>query len=157
MKRLFVAGAVVLAMAASSAAAQGRAQGPAGQRLQQARARQQAAVFQRLDKNNDGSLSRDEWPRAQQAFDRVDANKDGVLSREETGKLGGAVQRVRQARGRQARVRVAKMRVRRMDGNRDRVISRNEWKGRPEPFDRLDTNKDGQLTPAEIRARGKRR
>ena len=49
--------------------------------------------FKRLDKNSDGSISRDEWPRGAAAFDRLDANHDGMLSQDE----------LRQARNRKHR------------------------------------------------------
>jgi Ca2+-binding EF-hand superfamily protein len=154
MGRFSVAGAVVLTLAASTAAAQGQGQGPGAQRLQQARARQQEALLQRLDKDGDGKISRAEWPREAQTFDRLDANKDEMLSGEEIGKVATA----RQLRMRQARARVVRARLRRLDTNKDHVISRDEWRGKPEVFDRLDANKDGQLTPAEIRqARAHRR
>ena len=153
MRRVLVTGAVVLALAASTAAAHGARQGGAAERLQQARARQRAAILQRLDKNHDGSISRDEWPRAPQAFDRLDANKDNVLSADEISRAP----RLRQARTRQLRVRLVRARLRRLDVNKDRVISRDEWRGKPERFDRLDVNKDGQLTVAEIRQHGRTR
>lgn len=37
--------------------------------------------FKRIDKNNDGKLSRDELPGA--LFDRLDANKDGFVTEDE--------------------------------------------------------------------------
>ena len=41
------------------------------------------------------------------------------------------------------------------------MISRQEWRGKPKAFDRLDANKDGQLTPDELKravqTRGKAR
>jgi hypothetical protein len=41
-------------------------------------------VFQRLDRNQDGKLTREELPPAIQAsFDRMDANKDGSVTVEE--------------------------------------------------------------------------
>jgi Ca2+-binding EF-hand superfamily protein len=48
-----------------------------------------------------------------------------------------------------------------MDQDNDQRISRSEWKGSEEAFDRLDTDKDGALTREELRAgakafRGKR-
>ena len=36
-----------------------------------------------IDKNNDGQISREEWPGNQERFDRLDANHDGVITREE--------------------------------------------------------------------------
>jgi hypothetical protein len=42
-----------------------------------------------------------------------------------------------------------------LDGNGS--ISRQEWKGKPKAFDRLDANHDGQLTPAELQRRPRAR
>lgn len=54
-----------------------------------------AGMLQRLDKDSDGKLSKDETPeRMQERFDELDANKDGFLDAGELGKLrvpgGGA-------------------------------------------------------------------
>lgn len=38
------------------------------------------------------------------------------------------------------------------DKNGDGLISRDEWKGRPADFNRLDTNQDGMLSPRELDA-----
>ena len=42
----------------------------------------QAQIFQRLDNNGDGVITRDETP-SQTAFNRADANGDGRITREE--------------------------------------------------------------------------
>jgi len=39
--------------------------------------------WKRLDKDGNGSISREEWPRNPEVFDRLDTNKDGILTREE--------------------------------------------------------------------------
>jgi EF hand domain-containing protein len=39
----------------------------------------------------------------------------------------------------------------RLDTNKDGVISRDEWRRRPQMFDRIDTNHDGVLTRDELR------
>ena len=41
-------------------------------------------------------------------------------------------------------------RMKTMDVNNDGVISRDEWKGRPEAFNRIDKNGDGSLTREEF-------
>ena len=41
-------------------------------------------------------------------------------------------------------------RMRSMDVNNDGVISRDEWKGKPEAFNRIDKNGDGLLTREEF-------
>ncbi|HWQ33937.1 MAG TPA: EF-hand domain-containing protein [Blastocatellia bacterium] len=40
-------------------------------------------AFQRLDRNNDGRITRDEWTRRPKAFDRFDLNRDGAITRDE--------------------------------------------------------------------------
>ena len=43
-----------------------------------------AQRLERVDKNGDGVISRDEWPaRRSRAFDRIDTNHDGVVSADE--------------------------------------------------------------------------
>ena len=41
--------------------------------------------------------------------------------------------------------------MKKMDANADGKIARDEWTGKPEGFDKLDADKDGFLTAAEIR------
>lgn len=94
--------------------------------------------MQRMDTNNDGAISRDEWRGSPQIFDKIDKNNDGSLSREEFAVAG-------RNRGGQ--------RLKRMDTNNDRQISRDEWKGGDEAFSRLDANNDGVITREELRAR----
>lgn len=39
--------------------------------------------FMKMDINNDGFISKEEWTRNEKAFDRIDINKDGRISKEE--------------------------------------------------------------------------
>ena len=95
--------------------------------------------WKQLDQDNDGRISRSEWKRDPQAFDRLDANKDGFLAREE---LRSAA---REFRGRHHNG------LKQMDTDGDGKISRGEWKGKDETFNRLDANHDSLLTPDELR------
>lgn len=95
------------------------------------------------DRNGDGLVSRDEAqaaPRLAASFDRLDANKDGQLTRDEL---------------RAGRPQAGDAHRARLDANKDGMISREE--ARPtqrlsQNFDALDTDKDGQLSAAEMRA-----
>lgn len=91
--------------------------------------------MKRIDINNDGAISRDEWKGKPDVFDRIDKNSDGSLTREE---FGSAARR-------------QPGRLNQMDTNNDGRISRDEWKGAPKRFDRLDANGDGAITKEEIR------
>lgn len=71
-----------------AAVAQNRARGPQQRRvLRQGRRGRPAVrsgrIFKRLDKDANGSISRQEWTRNPKAFDRLDRNKDGQLTRDE--------------------------------------------------------------------------
>lgn len=91
--------------------------------------------MKRMDINNDGAVSRDEWKGNTKVFDRIDKNGDGSLTREEFGSAA----------------RLQAGRLNQMDANNDGQISRDEWKGNPKRFDRLDANGDGVITKEEIR------
>ena len=88
--------AVLLAAAIASA----RAGEPARPGADEARLRQQSEqFFQRMDKNKDGKVSRDELPeRMRRVFDRVDRNKDGAITPDEDVAFRAA--RARQGGGR---------------------------------------------------------
>jgi len=98
--------------------------------------------MKRMDINNDGAISRDEWKGKSDIFDKIDKNNDGSLTREEFGSAGR-----HQGKGR----------LNQMDTNNDRQISRDEWKGDAKRFNRLDINSDGVITKEEISARRRNR
>ncbi len=153
MRAGVIAGILAAAIAAPVIAQQGQGQGQgtgtagSGTAAQQARARRADMVLERLDKDHDGVVSASEWPRGEQAFARLDVNKDGVLSQDELGRAPTPRQRLVQ-RLRANRVR---LQLRRMDVNHDGLIARDEWRGKAELFDRMDADKSGTLSAAEIR------
>lgn len=97
--------------------------------------------MKRLDINNDGVISRDEWKGKPEAFDRIDKDGDGSLTREEFGNAP----------------RPQAGRLKQMDANNDGKISRDEWKGAPKRFDRIDADGDGAITREELRSARQKR
>ena len=94
-----------------------------------------------MDTNGDQKISKDEWKGSAEAFDRLDSNDDGFITAEE-GRQGRGGRGARGTRGTGP-----------MDTNGDKRISRDEWKGPADRFDQLDANRDGFLTPDEMRQR----
>jgi Ca2+-binding EF-hand superfamily protein len=96
-----------------------------------------ARPFAKLDVNQDGSISRSEMlGRATERFDRADANKDGTLTTEE-----------RKA----AHQRFAEEHFKKSDRNGDGALASDELPPRfAKKLGKLDANKDGKLTQAEL-------
>lgn len=98
--------------------------------------------FKELDRNEDGFVTRNEWPLAPASFDTVDRNKDGRLSPEEL--LTPNIVR-REGLGQFAS----------LDTNGDGVLTRDEWQRGGAGFGRmemLDRNRDGRITIPEFQA-----
>jgi Ca2+-binding EF-hand superfamily protein len=137
MKRFSIFAVCVLVLQLCAAAF---AQNPQGQPVPRQRGGPgREKRLKRMDINNDGAISRDEWKGRLQVFDGIDKNGDGSLTREE---LIAAEPRQPRKHGR----------VNQMDTNNDNQISREEWKGEPKRFDRLDVNSDGVITKEELRS-----
>lgn len=111
--------------------------------------RARALRFQDLDVDRDGRISRQEWNGSERTFEAYDRNGDGELT----------VAEVRQAR-RNSRGdagdrlglddRDEASRFDGLDANGDNRISRGEWRDGRDAFERLDENRDGVLTRAEL-------
>ncbi|HZF37211.1 MAG TPA: hypothetical protein VE715_00170 [Blastocatellia bacterium] len=139
MKRFLIFAACVLALLISISVLAQAPQGQPGPR--QRGGLNEEKRMKRMDINNDGAISRDEWKGKPEVFDKLDKNGDGSLTREEF-----AAAAHRQAG-----------RLNQMDTNNDGQISRDEWKGNPKRFDRLDVNGDGVITKEEIRSARQKR
>jgi Ca2+-binding EF-hand superfamily protein len=99
--------------------------------------------FQGLDRNKDGRITRNEWRGNDQSFSNEDWNGDGVLSGDEVRpgarRAGELLSSERNA-----------ARFRDLDSNNDGVITRGEWRGDRNAFDRLDSNRNGMLNRDEF-------
>ena len=102
--------------------------------------------FRRMDANNDGQITRNEWRGNARSFDNFDWNNDGVLSGEEL-----SVDAERRAVDRnQDEDLPFNERFDYLDVNGNGLIERNEWEGGAAAFQRLDTSGDQRLSRAEF-------
>ncbi len=91
--------------------------------------------FARMDKNQDGKITQDEWIGPPGLFHNLDRNGDGAITKDEY----PAPQKED-----------ALARFKKMDANGDGKISKEEWKGPAELFNKIDANQDSSLTPEEF-------
>ncbi len=91
--------------------------------------------FDFLDANGNNRVTRDEWHASPEAFTWLNANRDGVLTRAEVEGPANNQQGDLFAR---------------LDVNRNNRINPTEWQWSRASFDRLDVNRDGVLTRAEM-------
>lgn len=139
-RRVLVWGVAAVALVLiGNTTVRGQAQGP-GERIREALAQ--------LDANGDRIIERSEVPeRGLPAFDRLlargDANNDRKLEPEEIRGLLAKTQRLANAGATGERLRA-------MDRDGDGRVARDEFRGPPAIFDRLDRNQDGALTQDEL-------
>lgn len=145
MKRCSILAIALFALALSTVAFgqdQQNSQNSDGNRKGRQQAGKRAGKLKKFDANQDGQITRDEWKGQEDNFQKLDSNSDGIISREEM------------AAGRRQ---FGKQRMKQMDADRDRQISRNEWSGDPELFNRLDRNNDGVISGRELKGRRRKR
>jgi Ca2+-binding EF-hand superfamily protein len=119
--------------------------------------RRVADVFERMDTNKDGKISKEEAKNViLQNFDRIDTNKDGFIDKDELRKFvarnmaaGGPGGFGRGGFGAPAGPDFDAL-----DKNADGRLTREELKGTPyaDKFDEIDTNKDGKIDKKEFAA-----
>jgi Ca2+-binding EF-hand superfamily protein len=106
------------------------------------------AHFKAADKDNDGSLTREEakaMPRVSKKFDAIDADKSGTVSLAE-------IQAAKKKMGKEAHKRGAE-RFKAADKNGDGMLDREEAKSMPKVaknFDAIDADKNSTVTAKEI-------
>ena len=110
-------------------------------------------MMERLDKNGDGAISQGEVDEGTwRHFGRADKNGDGNVSADELETM------LQQRRGPGGGMRrdPARM-VKHLDTDGDDMLSRDEWKGPQEAFDKIDLDSDGYLTAEELDTQGQKR
>jgi Ca2+-binding EF-hand superfamily protein len=110
-------------------------------------------MFKKADKDNDGTLTRDEakaLPRVAKNFDQIDTDKDGTVSLDEIYASAKKIAKEIEARDK-AKFDVA-------DKDHDGTLDRDEAKAFPrisQNFDKIDANKDGKVSQDEIKSYAK--
>ena len=102
--------------------------------------------FRKMDTNGDGSITADEHAQgAKSMFDSMDADKNGTVTAQE-------MDASRAAMGGDTRMSSAD-KIKTIDANDDGAISAEEHaNGSRAMFEKMDTDKSGQLSAAEVQA-----
>ena len=106
------------------------------------------AAFKKADKDNDGTLTKDEakaMPHVAQNFDAIDTDKDGTVSLDE-------IRASMMHKGKEMHDRGME-RFKAADKDKDGTLTRDEAKAMPrvaKNFDAIDTDKDGTVSEKEI-------
>jgi Ca2+-binding EF-hand superfamily protein len=133
-------------------------------------ARFAAHVFEMMDENNDGKITREEGQAAaKRLFDKLDLNGDGTITKaesdsgaramrnEELGARFDALDADHDGRLTSAEAQVPPQVFQNLDTNKDKALSKEEFLARPDlraehrdfEFNRADGNHDGKVTREE--------
>lgn len=106
--------------------------------------------FKAMDTNGDGRLSPDEHAAgAKKMFDTMDANKDGTVT---SGEMDAAHEKVTGKKATKADMSSAE-KIKVVDTNGDGMLTADEHAvGSKKMFDKMDTDKDGFVSKAELEA-----
>ncbi|MDP6786104.1 MAG: hypothetical protein QGI13_03155 [Rhodospirillales bacterium] len=104
------------------------------------------------DKDSDGRVGRDEWNELGETFTKIDTNLDGFLTVDEFSAHFKALERSKKGKRATSKSRNPKTVIKNMDKDGDGLIARGEWTSKAEFYDRIDTDRDNQLTLAELSA-----
>jgi Ca2+-binding EF-hand superfamily protein len=108
------------------------------------------AAFKKADKDNDGTLDKDEakaMPRVSRNFDAIDTDKDGTVSMDEIKAAMKQAKKTMHEKGQAA--------FKKADADNDGTLDKEEAKAMPrvaKNFDAIDTDKDGTVSMDEIHA-----
>jgi Ca2+-binding EF-hand superfamily protein len=112
--------------------------------------------FERLDRNNDGRITRDEWNGNERSFRNHDWNGDGVLSGNEV--RAGAQRDTDLADHNpdqfERNLNWTRANFNNLDHNRDGRLSANEWHFDLETFRRVDSNRNDSISLQEFVGEG---
>jgi hypothetical protein len=98
-------------------------------------------MIQQDDQDGDGKISKEEFPGPEEHFTRIDQDGDGFINENEARKAP-------RPEGQGGRV---PGKFQEDDADGDGVVSRTEFSGPSDHFDRLDLNGDGAIQESEAR------
>ncbi len=110
--------------------------------------------IRKFDKDNDGKVSKDEFPGPAEHFSNIDKNGDGFVTADEVQagrppRMGGTQGTPGQMDGTGPKG-MGQNFIRRFDKDNDGKVSKDEFSGRTDRFTRLDKNGDGFITEDEM-------
>ena len=154
-KQTFLAAAVVAGLvliAGNAVYAQGRPRGGPGRAGGAGEMPSVDQIFQQLDKNGDGKLTKDEMPeRLGQFLMRADANGDGALTKQELAEARKNLSAAKPAAGAGAGLPTVDEMFQRHDKNADGKLTKDELpEFAAERLMRADANGDGELSKEEL-------